>query len=320
MLNNIPIALFIYNRIDELNVTLSALKENFGIKEHTIIFFCDGPKENATQVDLEKINQVRSLIRKVDWCKNIIIKTRESNYGLATSIVSGITEVLTEHEAVIVLEDDIKTSPYFIKYMVDALNYYKDEEKVISISGFNHPIKYDKYSEETFFLKGADCWGWATWKRGWNLFEFDGQKLLDKLIEEDSIYNFDLSGTYRYSKMLKKTIKTNNSWAIKWHASAFINNKLSLCPMKSLVENVGIKGTNISISNPMMLGKICNEKQIEKFSDELFEDMKMRNLIIAHFRKYNSLNFRILNFLIEKINQIFGSKINIQNKADRTLE
>lgn len=310
MINNIPIALFVYNRLDVLKITLSALKENFGIEEHTIIFFCDGPKENATQIDLEKINQVRALIQKVDWCKNIIIKTKEYNYGLASSIVCGVTEVLTEYEAVIVLEDDIKTSPYFIKYMVDALNYYKDEEKVISISGFNHPIKCDKYTEEIFFFKGADCWGWATWKRGWDLFEIDGQKLLNKLIEKDCIYNFDFSGAYKYSKMLKNAIKTNNSWAVKWHASAFINNKLTVCPVKSLVENVGINGTNISISNPMMLGKICNDKQIEKFSDELFEDMNMHNLIIAHFKKYNSLNFRIINFISVKINQIFGSMIN----------
>jgi len=294
---NIPIVVFAYNRPEVLKETLFALKNNIGIADHTLIFFCDGPKANAGTADLQKINQVRSLIQDINWSKAVIVNVKDKNEGLANSIVKGITEVLNEYDAIIVLEDDIKTSPFFLRYMVDALNIYKKEEDVISISGYNYPIQSSS-AEETFFIRGADCWGWATWKRGWKLFENDGQLLFDALVESDLLYDFNFSGSYKYSTMLKKTIKVNHSWAVKWYASAYLNNKLTLYPRDSLVENIGAgtNGTNTKNENPLVFSGIKINAPIINFEKQIKEDKTMRRAMADHMRKFTNIRFRILNY------------------------
>jgi hypothetical protein len=103
---------------------------------------------------------------------------------------------------------------------------------------------------ETFFLKGADCWGWATWRRGWELFESDGKKLLRQLKDANLLRRFDFDGAYSYSKMLKDQIKgKNNSWAVRWYASALLQDKLTLYPGKSFLKNIGLDASGTHHDN-----------------------------------------------------------------------
>ena len=116
------------------------------------------------------------------------------------------------------------------------------------ISGYIYPVK-DKISG-TFFLKGADCWGWATWGRAWNIFEKDGTKLLDELNKRSLKKEFDFDNTYPYVELLEGQIAgINNSWAVRWYASAFLKNMYCLYPGTSLVQNIGFDGTGIHSSN-----------------------------------------------------------------------
>jgi hypothetical protein len=300
---NIAIVVFAYNRPQVLEKTLIALKKNMGIEHHTIIFFCDGPKINANIDDLEKIKQVRTIAKSINWCKQLIVNESKENKGLANSLVAGITQTLKDYEAIIVLEDDIKTSPYFLKYMTDALVHYKDKEEVISISGYNYPLNLPDYVEETFFIRGADCWGWATWKRGWELYENDGQKLLDLLKQSKQIKDFDFNGSYRYSKMLEDTIKTNKSWAVKWYASAYLKNKLTLYPTTSYVENIGIgtEGTNTKTKTPLTSTISLNNNEIKHFNERICETKIMREAFEKHFKKHNKLSTRLINFIIPRL-------------------
>ena len=140
------------------------------------------------------------------------------------------------------LEDDLLTSPYFLDFMNEGLSIYEEDEKVISIHGYVYPIS--EKLPETFFLRGADCWGWATWKRGWDLFEPDGGLLLNKLEESKQTEEFDFNRSYPYTQMLKDQINgKTNSWAVRWYASAFLQNKYTLYPGKSLVSNIGGDGS-----------------------------------------------------------------------------
>jgi hypothetical protein len=161
---------------------------------------------------------------------------------LAQSVIEGVSQVLSEYDRVIVLEDDLVTSPHFLTYMNEALDRFEHDERVISIHGYSYPVKQPL--PEAFFLRGADCWGWATWKRGWSLFNPDGQVLFDKLAANKLLYAFDFNGTYSYSKMLQGQIAgLNDSWAVRWYASAFLADKLTLYPGRSLVHNIGNDGT-----------------------------------------------------------------------------
>jgi hypothetical protein len=184
------------------------------------------------------VDEVRAYLTSITGFRTVTIHYRPYNFGLSKSIIDGVTEVLETHESVIVMEDDLITSPYFLTYMNEGLRKYAIDDRVISIHGYVYPVK-EKLSE-AFFLPGADCWGWATWTRGWKLFNPDGQYLLDELRARKLISDFDYNGAYGYSKMLEGQIAgTNDSWAVRWHASAFLADKLTLYPGRSLVRNIG---------------------------------------------------------------------------------
>jgi hypothetical protein len=122
--------------------------------------------------------------------------------------------------------------------MDEALEMYADDERVISIHGYVYPV--DRILPEAFFLVGADCWGWATWRRGWDLFNPDGQSLLNELKGRELMSTLDFNGAYNYSKMLEAQVKgLNESWAVRWYASALLAGKLTLYPGRSLVHNIG---------------------------------------------------------------------------------
>jgi len=234
-MNYAPIVLFVYNRPQHAILTIEALKKNKLARESILYVFSDAPK-GATEIF--SVQKVRDFINNIQGFKSVNIVERNKNMGLANSIIDGVTKVCDEHGKVIVVEDDLVTSPYFLSYMNDALNLYEHNERVISIHGYVYPVEEDL--PETFFLPGADCWGWATWRRGWALFNSDGETLLDELKSRKLIKNFDFNGSHPYSKMLEGQIKgANNSWAVRWYASAFLANKLTLYPGRSLVHNIG---------------------------------------------------------------------------------
>lgn len=259
-----PIALFVYKRPRHTQQTLESLAANEGASESELFIFCDGPKRPE---DAKAVEEVRRLVKSRQWCGKINIIERDKNLGLANSIISGVTQVVTAYGKIIVLEDDMVSSPYFLKFMNDALEFYETEERVISIHGYVYPIKTQL--PETFFIKDTGCWGWATWKRGWDLFEADGQKLLKELEERRLTKKFDMNGSYNFTKMLRdQTQGKNDSWAIRWQASAFLKDKLTLFPGKSLIKNIGFDstGTHCNVTNSFDVEVTMKPIKIEKIS------------------------------------------------------
>jgi glycosyltransferase involved in cell wall biosynthesis len=235
-MTNAPIALFTFNRLDHTIKTLEALQRNELAYDSELFVFSDGP---GSEADMEKVRALRNYLRTISGFSKVTIFERDKNFGLAESIITGVTEIINTYGLIIVLEDDMVTSPWFLRYMNDALELYRDEDRVISIHGYCYPVKAKL--PETFFLKGADCWGWATWKRGWDLFEPDGEKLLNELRARKLNHSFDYDGTHEFSSLLEGQINgMNDSWAIRWYASAFLEEKLTLYPGRSLIHNIGI--------------------------------------------------------------------------------
>jgi len=228
-----PIALFAFKRPEHTRLTLESLAHNPEFMDSPLFIYCDGTRDS----DEEKlVSLTRKLVHELSHPNKTIIE-RDNNWGLAESIIAGVTQLCDEYEKVIVLEDDMVISPCFLRYMNSSLVEYEYNNCVISIHGYCFPIEG---MPETYFLMGADCWGWATWKNRWDLFEKDGRKLLRLLNERGLINRFNMFGSYNYSRMLKQQIAgKNESWAIRWYASALLNEKLTLYPGKSLVQNIG---------------------------------------------------------------------------------
>lgn len=240
-----PITLFTYARPYHTKRTVDALLRNHGVGEHDLIVYSDAPR---TPDNTEAVEAVRAYLQTITGFRSLTVHHRPNNYGLAKSIIEGVTEVLSSYESIIVLEDDMLVSPHFLTYMNEALHRFSNDERVISVHGYIYPVQH--VLPEAFFLRGADCWGWATWRRGWALFNQDGQALLNKLKRNNLVRTFNFNGTYSFSQMLEDQIKgRNDSWAVRWYASAFLSDKLTLYPGRSLVHNIGFdnSGTHCGV-------------------------------------------------------------------------
>ena len=242
MIDLAPIVLFVYNRPIHTEQTVEALKKNRLSEQSELFIFSDAPKTKAHE---KEVCVVRQYISQITGFKSINIIEREVNFGLARSVIDGVTSVVNEFGRIIVMEDDLIVSPYFLEFMNTALDTYKNENEVMHISAYMFPIG-DLDLPETLFFRGASCWGWATWARAWDFFEADTKKLLDAIRMQKLEYEFDIQGTVGYTKMLENQLNGSiDSWAVRWYASVFLNGGNCLHPSKSLVNNTGHDGSGI---------------------------------------------------------------------------
>ena len=283
-----PIALFVYNRPDHTRQTIEALQNNILATASDLIIFSDGPKDSVES--REGVATVREYLKTITGFKSVRVVIRDKNNGLANSIITGVTEVISQYGRIVVLEDDMISSKHFLQYMNEALSFYERDEKVISIHAYIYPVK--KSLPETYFLRGADCWGWATWKRGWDLFEADGQKLLNELEDKKLTQEFDFSSSYPYVKMLKDQINgKNNSWAIRWYASAFLKNKLTLYPGKSLINNIGFDGSGTHCGEITKIDFVNDVDDIKIKVDaiKVVENLEAKSVVINYLKEQTNL-------------------------------
>lgn len=239
-----PIALFAYQRPDHLSRVIDALAANPEAARSDLYIFSDAPRDRAAEAG---VAAVRALVADVGRFASVVPVYRETNLGLARSIIDGVGRVCAERGRVIVLEDDLMVSPHFLGFMNDAIATYENDPLVASIHGYVYPV--DAPLPETFFLRGADCWGWATWREAWQLFEPDGTLLLARLESQRLTRAFDLDAAYGFTAMLRDQIAgRNDSWAIRWHAAAFLAGRFTLYPGRSLVQNIGNDGSGTHVN------------------------------------------------------------------------
>jgi Glycosyl transferase family 2 len=237
-----PVVLFAYARPEHLRRTVASLLRNPEVAATHVTVYCDAAKKPEHQA---AVDAVRAFVDSISGFASVTRIHRPENMGLARSIVEGVTETLRAHDRVIVLEDDLELSPHFLGYMNDGLACYRDDEQVASIHGYCYAT--DRPLPETYFLKGADCWGWGTWSRAWAHFEPDGRRLLAGVRAKCLEHEIDYDGNYPHMKILRHQISgKNDSWAIRWHVSCYLQNMLTLYPNRSLVDNIGHddSGTN----------------------------------------------------------------------------
>ncbi len=275
-----PIVLFVYSRPWHTARTIEALLENEEASESDLIIYSDAP---GTQSAESAVEEVRSFIEGIEGFKSKTIFLREHNLGLAESIIDGVTTTLTKYEKVIVLEDDMVTSPHFLQYMNKALDLYEADSEVASIHAYQYPT--EQALPDTFFLRGTDCWGWGTWREAWQVFNPDGEYLLNELRSKNLTKRFDYDGSYSYSGMLKDQIRgKNDSWAVRWHASAFLADKLTLFPGTSLVQNIGTDNSGTHCDDNTMLDVTLSNEPVTLERIPVVESEIGRNAIVDFFR------------------------------------
>lgn len=235
-----PIALFVYNRPTHTRQTVEALKNNALAAQSDLVIFSDAPK---TEEKAQSVRAVRDYIHTIQGFNSVSIIERDRNYGLANSIISGVSSLVEKYGRVIVLEDDLIVTSGFLDFMNQALDHYEHQPEVIQVSGYMFPVDLD-IAEDSLFLPLTTSWGWATWKRAWDLFDPDAKGY--ERVKNDSALRrrFNLDGAYDYFSMLEDQLAGRvDSWAIRWQLSTFLVGGLTLYPKHSLVTNTGFDGS-----------------------------------------------------------------------------
>lgn len=228
-----PVALFVYNRLKNTRKTVEALKKNKYADQTELYVFSDGGRDERSW---KEVNVVRRYLKTITGFKRVHIIERPVNYYLEKNLIEGINAVLAEHGRIIVLEDDIVTSPFFLEFMNTALELYKDEQALMHISGFNFfdiPQKKD-----VVFSHFMACWGWATWADRWQYFRHftsreDALRELSPAEQEKIQYggNFTCLKTLDYNPI---------PWDVCWYIAIYKQSKYCLIPTETLVRNIGI--------------------------------------------------------------------------------
>lgn len=277
-----PVLVFVYNRPQHARLTIEALQRNELAKETDLYIFSDAP---AGEDDIEAVSQVRSFIKNITGFKTVTIKEQSVNLGLAASIIAGVSKILDKSEQVIVLEDDIVCGRYFLKFMNDALEAYKDEEKVGSVSGYLFPLDGVK---QNFFARNFSSWGWGTWRRAWQLFVQDGRELLRELDERQLAFKMDFDGTMGFSGILRDQIAgRNNSWAIRFFTSLYLRDKLTFYPRSSLIANIGCDNSGTHCGATNINDVEVFEEPLEVIAQDVKENLFCRQRFINYFNFIN---------------------------------
>ena len=242
---NAPVVLFVYNRLDHTMNVIESLQNNVLSEETDLYVFSDAAK---TEKDNTKVEEVREYIKRTDWRKKF--KKVEINKGLAKSIIEGVTMILEEYGKVIVVEDDLVLSPYFLKYMNGALAYYQNVPEIWSISGYSFPMKQlKKYPHDVFYSYRGTSWGWATWKDRWSKTDWNVRNYQKFLQDKQWINRFKRGGSDLPGMLAAQMEGKINSWAIRWVFAQSNFNMFTIYPKKSYVLNDGCDGSGTHLGN-----------------------------------------------------------------------
>lgn len=279
-----PIILFTYNRPWHTQQVLTALQKNELSDQSDLFIFSDGGKDAE---DEKLVDETREILNNTTGFKHVTVYKRPVNYGLAANIIDGVTTIIEKYGKVIVLEDDLITARSFLSFMNKALTMYEDVEEVAHI----HTFCYNGLNlPDTFFIKWVGSTGWATWAKSWELFSPNGQKLLAEIKNKKLSKTFDFDGSFPYTRMLKKQIEgKNNSWAIRWNASLFLNNKLSLNTGKSLIYNIGFDGSGSHSGSQDFYNMELYNKELELVKPKIIqESVEARRQFEKFYKRTNS--------------------------------
>jgi len=306
-----PVCLFVYNRLDETRKTINFLKKNFLAIKTKLFIFSDGYKSKK---DKKLVMSVRNYINKIEGFKSIDIFESNTNKGLAKSIIDGVSYVFNEHNKLIVLEDDLITTPNFLDYMNQALNFYKNNKSVMSINGFSLDVGVNSSNNtDVFFHSRTYSWGWGTWKSCWDEEYFDNRKIQNKL-NIKTLNLFKKKCGNDISNMLIDCLEgKNSSWYVKWVFRHFVTNKYGLYPIFSKVQNIGYGEMATHCKTIDVLKTKHDKKYLREFvfSDKVYIDQKINYRFLNYFTFKHKLFFRIklifkkhgINLLLKDIQQ-----------------
>lgn len=307
-----PIILFTYNRPWHTEQVLKALEQNELADKSHLIVFVDGPKGNIGAEQMDKINQVRELVKSKKWCGSVEYHIAEQNIGCRNSIIAGISQVLSEYDAAIILEDDIVTSPYFLKYMNTCLNYYKDFKSVFSISAYNLPSYRINipisYNYDVYVSLRQQNWGWGTWKDIWENINWDKNFIKDFIKDETLVAAFNRGGDDLSRMLIEEFEGKSDAWDVQFSFHQFMHHGVSIIPCKSYTNNVGLdsSGTHtINQNTSLFVNDLSQALKNPRLLDVIYQDSRIIN---AFYNAYSSKKRPLWQKIINRLSRMLGGE------------
>jgi len=291
-----PIVLFVYNRPFHTRKTVESLKKSSLTDKSALFIYSDGAKFDS---DRENVESVRKYIHRIDGFSEIHITENRYNKGLHDSIISGITEVIKINSRIIVLEDDLIFSKNFLLYMNDALDFYEDNFKVFSVSGYCYPYTIPKnYNFDGYFFQRTSSWGWGTWKRSWEKFDPEIKDYNNFIGDRKAVKKFNQGGD-DLTRLLKYQMEGKiSSWSIKFNYTAYLHDGLTLYPVKTKVKNIGSEGSGTHKDSCALI----NRQTIDR------DDCQNHFLFPDRVKTEHVINKNFLLFIHKIANEDFFSK------------
>jgi hypothetical protein len=232
-----PVAFLIFNRPDLTKQVFDRIAQ---AKPKKLLVVADGPRFPEEE---EKCAQTREIVKKVNWDCEVLTNFSENNLGCRKRVSSGLDWVFSEVEEAIILEDDCLPALSFFSFCQSLLEYYRDDERIMHISGNNYLFDDDTQGYSYMFSRYPHIWGWASWRRAWKYYDvaistweqYKKQDILKYIFEDSYEQKYWIN---IFNSMFNDQIDT---WDYQWAYACFMQNGLSILPTSNLISNLGFR-------------------------------------------------------------------------------
>lgn len=296
---NAPIILFAFNRIDAIKRTVESLLMNSEAADSELFVFVDGPRDNIS-TDEGKVKAVRDFVKTIKGFKKTTYTFSEKNRGLGPSVIAGVTQVIAQYGRAIIVEDDLYCGKNFLAFMNQGLERYATNNKIFSVCGYTNKVKRPKnYDYDAYTCVRSSSWGWGTWNDRWKSVNWE---LNDWNVCETKGKDFNRWGGSDCFGMLRDWHDgKNQSWAIRFCYSQFMQNKLSIFPMTSKVANEGFdgQGTNCKGWSRFKYEFDSSENKTFKWPEDVTINKSLLRKALSFHSIFSRIYSRIMNNILK---------------------
>ncbi len=298
-----PIVIFLYCRPDKTASLFDSLIKDPLANESEVFVFSDAPKNEKAREGVDKVREYLDDPKLAGHFRSFTVNKAETNRGLAASVIDGVGDIMDRYGRAIVLEDDLTVSPAFLQYMNNCLDYYGNDKRIFSISGYSPFLKSSKgYDKNVYLNYRASSWGWATWKDRWDMVDWS--------VSDYASFKYDLKANRTFARggndlpsMLRAQMKGKiDSWAVRFCYCQSRNDMLSIAPIRSLVSNTGFdgSGTNCASGDESGFGRTETDSKVREWC---YDDLKINPALVSDFYGYYHLSIPVR--LRDKVRELF---------------
>ncbi|MBQ6570554.1 MAG: glycosyltransferase [Clostridia bacterium] len=288
-----PIVIFVYNRADHFTKTYNALSLCPEARESDLIIFSDGAKNAEGQQAVDLVRKAADEAAKKNDFKSVTVIKREKNWGLAASIIDGVTDVLNKYGCIIVLEDDVLASPYLLKYFNKALDFYKNDKSVGCLAGYTPKLDLGDYDKDVFAARRSCSCCWATWKDRWEGVDWSMGFMKDFYSDYSLVKALNSNGNDRFMRLYRQSKKNSQSWSIRFGAHLIMNNYMTVYPRYSYIENIGcdLSGVHSAVEDAKSMEVDLEKAIADPRFESLTPDPRIQKIL---YRFYSGSTLRAL--------------------------